>query len=210
MAIALDNSTDGGFAGATSLTYAHTTGSGTNRILFVAILTAGGIDTVTSVTYAGSSMTLVNKILSGAGESYLFFLLAPTTGTNNVVITSSVSITIESGCVSYSGAAQVTPEASNTNTGNAVTTLTTTVTTISDNDWTVLSAAANTDGFAAGAGSTLRKTSNGYAIFDSNGVITPPGSKSMTFTSVLGNDAGVIAAFAPFVVSATGNMFLLF
>lgn len=180
--------TNGGYTGgATSLTYSHTTGSGSNRILIVGFTgdVTGGSDDVSSVTYAGNAMTFINKT-DGVNNrwSYLYYILNPTTGANNVVITFSSSHWIQSGCVEYTGVQDIDANTTNEST-ISVTTLTTSVTTTVDNSWTVLFECGYSGGNdpTAGTGSTRRSgvTSFGaFGLFDSGGAITPAGSYSMT------------------------------
>jgi len=105
MAIAFDATTDGGNTTATSLTYSHTC-TGSNRILFVSVIGAIGSDNVTGATYAGAAMTLVDKQAS-ARSTYLFYLIAPATGANNVVVSAGSSSFIWSAAAPYPWAAIV-------------------------------------------------------------------------------------------------------
>ena len=57
MAIEFDNATTPAFVTATSLTYSHTCGAGSNRILFVGVWGDTTSDAITGVTYGGSAMT---------------------------------------------------------------------------------------------------------------------------------------------------------
>ena len=209
MAIAFDAVTDGGFGtvAGTTKTFAHTC-TGSDRILFVA--TAGGsgfTDDITGVTYNTVAMTLVNKVkIPGDRYIYLWYLIAPATGSNNVVVTTSTSGGfVGASATSYTGAKQSgQPDANTTNTvtGNS---LTGTLTTIADNCWTVLAGEQNGATPTAGTGSTLRTTSQNPELFDSNGAITPAGSTSMTITGSSGNGmALVMASFAP-AVSASAQ-----
>jgi len=181
-AIAFDNASSvNAGTGVTSLTYSLTVGSGTNRLLFVGVRILSL--TTPTVTYAGASMTLVASATFnfGADECYLFALVAPTSGANNVVVTVSTSASISSAASSYTGALQsVTMDNSTTN-NTAGTTATLTLTTVADNCWTVaFSGGGSGTSISAGAGSTLRSnTGQASGILDSNAPITPPGSTSM-------------------------------
>ena len=107
MAIALDVGTSGGNnGGGTSHTYSHTC-TGSNLILFVGVSTNSSSDLITGVTYNSVAMTLVDKQAgTSTNYSYLFYLINPATGANNVVVSASSSTTIYSGAVSYTGAKQ--------------------------------------------------------------------------------------------------------
>ena len=135
MAIAYDNATTS-YHGQSN-TVGFTVGSGSNRILFVGIYTANssGGDVVSGVTYAGSAMTRINTVQNTQSghqcRAYLYYLLNPTSGANNIVVTSSETVGLSA--VSYTGAQQSgVPDASNTGTANYVSSVnvTTTVATL--------------------------------------------------------------------------------
>lgn len=213
MAIAFDSSAIGSVTGSMSLNFSHTC-TGANRLLFVGVQGALA-DDITGVTYAGSAMTLIIKDNVGGTNqfNYLFYLIAPSTGTNNVVVSSSVGINIAADSVSYTGASQSgVPDASVINSGSTVNTLTTSLTTVANNCWTVLSALnGNSLTISAGSGSTLRQHQSLLGIFDSNGAKTPAGSTSMTVTSSSpGQFSGLMASFSPFVAPVINSNFLSF
>lgn len=201
MAIAFDASAKDTVT-ATSLTYAHTC-SGSNRILFVGVSYNNVTDITSSVTYNGVGLTKITEVSDGSvGISQLWYLIAPATGANNIVITLSSSKFIKGYSCSYTGAKQSgVPDASDTEFVSN-TTATTTLTTIADNCWSVLHASVGSS-LSAGAGSTQRESVSNAGIFDSNGALTPAGSKSMTVTqSVSSAMRLVMASFAPFVATA--------
>jgi hypothetical protein len=201
MAIAFDAATDGGNVNpGTSLTFSHTC-TGSNLILFVGFNgdNIGGADDVSSVTYNSVAMTLANKqVGAGTGgdrNTYLYYLIGPATGAHNVVITCSSSHVIQGGAVSYTGVKQSSqPDntAINAETVSSNKTLTTSLTTVNDNCWTVLVENCYDGGPGAGhpgagAGTTRRTadgTNGGWGLFDSNAVVHPAGSTSLTTTRV--------------------------
>lgn len=199
MAIAVD-ATSSGSASATSVTVAHTC-SGSDRILFVGLWVQINSDVVTGVTYNGVAMTQVGKVVNAGTEAlYLYMLVAPASGTNNIVASKTGSELIQLGAASYTGAKQTgQPDASTTNTGSG-TSLTTSVTTVADNSWLILSA-KHTGAASAGTNTTLRidQSGNGQAsIYDSNAAQTPAGSKSLqTTTGASQTYAHVMASFSP-------------
>lgn len=90
MAIALvhsDIATIDNFA-TTSVTKSFTVGSGTNRLLVVAIAWYNGGSDSTTVTYGGSALTVGKKFIAGANDynTELWYMIAPTTGTADVVV----------------------------------------------------------------------------------------------------------------------------
>jgi len=112
--IAYDNASDSTGSGST-LTFSHTV-SGTNRILLVGVAVFDSNEAlrpVTSVTYNGVALTKIDDEDTGAGSSEraeLWYLVAPATGANNVVITTTGSVTqIVGGAVSLTGVNQSSP-----------------------------------------------------------------------------------------------------
>lgn len=205
MAIAYD-ATAGANTGApaTSYTYAHTC-TGSDRILFVGAMIAIGTDTITGVTYNGTATTLIaSQKMSTASGYYakLYYLVAPSTGANNVVISSSSSGFIFGKSASYTGASQTgQPDGSTTGT-TAGTSYTTTLSSTADNCWAVLYDAGDRQPVAS-TGSTQRSAGSNDGIFDSNSAKTPAGSISMTLTRASGGgQAEVMATFKPVATSA--------
>jgi len=194
--VAADNSP--GYS-STTVTWSHTC-TGSNRILFVHVR-GDTSDNVTGVTYAGVSMTLIDKVFVATNRwQYLFYLIAPATGSNSCIATASTSIAFLVESASYTGARQSgQPDSKATNTGSSVTTLTFTTTTVADNCWMILAVGASNGGLTASTGSFLRRigTNTGSAIFDSNSALTPAGSKSMIVNCTSGAINGIIASFSP-------------
>ena len=111
MAVAFDAATDGGEVLGTSLTFAHTC-TGADRALVVGIFVNSTTDHITGVTYAGSAMTRQSTVSTGnVGRIYIYTLLAPASGANNVVV-SSASTTFSAGAVSFTGVGAVSGVAS--------------------------------------------------------------------------------------------------
>lgn len=205
-AIAFDNYTSGLVVGASSLTYAHTV-SGSNRILFVAarIAGGGGLDLVTGITYNGVALTrdsFENCIANCSGQGqYIYHLVAPATGANNVVVSLSASDTIHAGAASYTGASQTgQPDSNNKTTCNATTSCTLNFTTVADNSWTIVYCGNSGVSITGGAHKVGNITGGAADIMaDSNAAITPAGSTSLQ-CSTGGGSAGwtlVGASFSP-------------
>src|SRR3990167_6515020 len=90
MAIAFDASSDRGDDDGSPSTWSHTC-TGDNRILIVGTMCQAG-NTITGVTYAGAAMTQINtQAIGGAtfSNQYLFYKVAPATGANDIVVSSS-------------------------------------------------------------------------------------------------------------------------
>jgi len=209
-AIAYDASSQG-TVDSTSLTFSHTV-TGTDTILFVEAGQWQTGDAITGVTFNGTAMTLVDKQQVGSINTYvyLYYLIAPATGTHDVVISSSGSADIRGAAASYTGAAQsgvpdATSKSSTTSGGDA----TGIVTTIADNSWVVMSSFHQdcSTGCTAGADTTIRKggTGNMGVLSDSNAAVTPAGSRTLIVNGNSGSTGWVAASFAPSVAGGGGE-----
>lgn len=198
MAIALD-STSNGTDTNTSLTISHTC-AGANRLLVVGIL-AGSSDVITGVTYNSVAMTRVDISNNGNSTAYMYYLLGPSTGTNNIVISRSPSGLIIADAASFTGVKQSAPEASTTNTASAVASCANTLTTLTDN--AIHLATYSTDAFNVDS-ATNGTLINSRMAYSNPLLITPAGSHTITGNSSGGSNAWatVGAAFAPFAASA--------
>lgn len=196
MSIAFDAAASSSGSG-TSLTYSHTCASGAT--LIVGVLAQTGV-TVSGVTYNGVSMTSVGaNVADGGGYSVtLWYLGSASSGANNIVITCGTSSAAIFGrSVSYTGCDTSSPlGASNSGTTSGTTNHTFSVTTGTDNSWTVLFGRGQNQFLTASTGSTRRSPTAGNAdtiLFDSNAAITPAGSNSMTYTTPVNDTtAGII------------------
>ena len=117
-AIAFDAASEGntGTAKPSSLTVSHAVGSGgTNTILVVGINIESTLEpmaTVTAVTYAGQDMTFlaaVNGPSDTKVRSEMWYITAPATGTNDIVITFSDTLRAVAGGMSFTGVDQTNP-----------------------------------------------------------------------------------------------------
>lgn len=182
MAIAFDAASGSSVTG-TSLTYSHTC-TGSDRALVVHYVSDGSGDAVTGITYAGAAMTFIGRVQSPSSRwTGMYYLAAPATGANNIVVTNSVSVYTEANAASYTGVKQTgNPEVTATNTGSSVTSLSGTLTTLTDNAWLVMGGHAAAGSQAAGTGTTRRNLVLVGAIFDSNGAKSPTGSYSLQQT----------------------------
>ncbi|WP_353063325.1 IPT/TIG domain-containing protein [Tunturibacter psychrotolerans] len=205
--IAYDNSADGGNNGGstTSLTYSYTVGSGLNRLLIVNLIGDNVADDISAVTYAGVPMTLVGKIQAPSSNNwqYLYYLVNPSSGSNNIVVTAASAHYLISEAASWFNVKQIAqPDASTTNTAAAASTsITTSLTTVASGSL-VVQGLWSYGHLAAGAGATqilVDAAIGGAGIFVSSGSpVSPAGNVSMTTISDGTQSTGVImASFAP-------------
>lgn len=202
--IAIDTHAGAQFSSASSPFTVPMTLSGSNRVLLVHVTIEDPTnpDLVTGATYAGSPMTLINKVganQNGNDETYLFAIVAPPTGTNNVSVTTSASpsfIVVEG--ADYTGVNQAIPTNVATSTAMGQTSFSAGPLTTANNSW-IAGAIANT-----GSNPTIqspnvaRDSTNGARVLvDSNG--TTGGSDTVNATVQFSNSAwlGIIAELAP-------------
>lgn len=216
MAIAFDTkvhlSDSGGSV--TSKTQAFTT-SGSNRYLVVFTEGSTVSDRITGVTYAGVSMVqATNGGVGYKGDSgrYLstFVLANPTTGTNNIVISSSPADIIGASMLSFTGCQQTnTPDSNNTATQVAGLTFTLTTTVVATGCWLTCFGHGNVNADGTGGTSRGETYADGYASEDSNGTVGT-GSQSISFGSLSLVDSGLVISIAPTAgVATTTNTNLL-
>jgi hypothetical protein len=204
--ITYDNSADGGNNGGStaSLTYSYTLGSGPNRLLVVNLIGDTSADDISSVTYAGTAMTLIAKVRAPSNNwQYLYYLLNPSSGFNNVVVNANSPHYLISQAASWYNVNQAAqPDASTTNTAAATSTsITTSLTTVAAGAL-VVQGLWSYGHLAAGAGAAPIVTDaafDGAGIFVSSGSpVSPAGDVSMTTISDGASSTGVIiASFAP-------------
>lgn len=165
--------------------------------MFVLTAVPGG-DIVSGVTYAGVSMNrIATQAPQGNVQTYMYQLANPASGANNIVISTSASTAVTRGCsASYTGVDQTTPiNAFNSQTNSGTTSISDTVTSSVDNCWAVMGVFA--DGQAAGTATTQRVVAAQEGIYDSNGVISPAGMRTLTITCLNDSDSDTIFALAP-------------
>jgi len=149
MAIAFDASSQSGGgsldSSGTTLTWSHTC-TGSNRVLWAAFTyrSAGSAIQVSSATYNGVALTFISRRLvgtAGAGQTCVeqWYLTAPATGANNIVLTLSANINSEASglgggyAVSLTGVDQTTAFDSESTATGSGTAETITITTVATN-----------------------------------------------------------------------------
>ncbi len=213
-AIAYVNSADLGDNGGTSNNRSSAFDATGANLLVVSVVgdLRGGFDDITGVTYAGVTIPPTQSIKNISGASierytYLYYLLAPTTGSNSVVVSCTNNHFLLIGAACYSGVGQTgQPDATAVSVQTVgSSTFTSSITTVANNSWAVLFSENSGTAVSGGTGTTLRAfgvTYNDWGLFDSNGPLTPAGSYGMTST-IAANTADtqqhLILSFSPTV-----------
>ena len=193
--------------GQTSLTWSHTT-AGSDRILIVSaqFYTSDG-DDVSGVTYDGVAMTEIRTdAVASVQHNSLWYLLAPATGANDIVVTFTGSTNfVGGGAVSLTGVNQSSPIDTSGSAEDASVELTTTA----ENTW-IFGVETNqgSDGIGVGEDSVER-------VYDSNAVFEysiqtkgalAAGSNSINmFPANLGTDIASAVAIKPVVAGAPAD-----
>jgi hypothetical protein len=182
----------------TSFTLSHTC-SGSTRVLIVGF-THRNEDDVTGVTYDGVAMTQLVKLNKVDGDEWLYIygLIAPATGANDVVASFSSSQVNYYGAVSYNGCKQdgLPNTTDSLDVGTNETSITTTFTTTKDRCAAVaFSADGGTE--TAGAGATILNYLNGNGMLESSSLVIPTGEYSMTVNFSSATAAIVSVAIEP-------------
>jgi len=92
MAPTLDNTTSLAYDSINSLTMAHTTGTQAKMVMIVGA-SFGFVRGAEACTYAGVAATLLGNCGGADGNSFLWYVLNPATGANNVVVSWNPSAT---------------------------------------------------------------------------------------------------------------------
>lgn len=175
--------------------------SGIDRLLTVGFRGGGGEgDRVNSVAYNGVAFTRVGKVTAPGDASViqLWYLLNPASGLNTFTLTYSSSGFFEGQIASYTGIEQDSQPDNSTTKTQTGQSITTSLTPIKNNCWTILGVSGQGVSEEAGTGSTQR----GENLYDSGGPISPASSYSMTVQADNSSGWGaVMASFSP----ALGN-----
>lgn len=216
-AIAIDatSSSEKNTAG-TTWSVAHTI-SGSNTILWV----GSGTDASGNLTadYNGTAMTLAVEESATAFRTRLLYIVAPTTGTNNINFTRANGAgTIDTMNASYSGAKQTgVPDATATNTTKTASPIASNITTVAANCWIVeMCSLFGTDyggptSQAAGTNTFKRQASANpqlWDLYDTNAAVAAGvNTMNVTYVGTLGATISIsIASFAPVAPAGPANL----
>lgn len=211
MAISFDACTENDGGGATSLSFSHTLGSGSEPIILVATYTRAGNSAdlvVSSITYGGVALTKYLQFESAAafrGVSiwYLRGGTMPAPGARTVAVTGAAGVfLLRATAITLFGVGGA-PEASGTfDTTVGGTSSTVTFSTLTANAWIVDQAGLSATGAPTAAGGQTSRANN-FASFCSDSMstkaTTTAGSYSMTWNASVGtfSDGAHLAVSVP-------------
>lgn len=204
MAVAFDKSTaSNNNPNVSSVTFAHIV-SGSNRALVVFI---GAYDPITptdrvvsSITYGGVSLTLLRATPDGGGGGLeTWYLNAPATGTNNVVVTmGGITDDVSAHAASFTGVKQSgQPEAATYSLLVGTATATVTVGVLTTGSYIVGAAGANSPNWIPDASQTEMQFSASRYFVDSYKGPLSSGNQAHTYTGNSGTVAIHGIALAP-------------
>ena len=193
--IAVDSTSNanGGTTNVSSLTWAHTVGAASNRILIVAVALRNSSVTVTSVKYGAASLTFVGAVAdSGAHVRVeMWKLVGPASGTANIVVTLSAAKRIVGGAISFSGVNPNTPNGTFSSASSTGSTTPSVVVSSTAGELVVDAVAPEGDAgsLTVGGGQTQRwNTLTGTGSSEVRGAAsTEPGAASVTMSWTLGS-----------------------
>src|ERR1700693_4806706 len=205
-AITFDATSSGLATSATTLTVAHTISTNADSVLWVYVINSLSGNLVTGITYNSVAMVYVSAVQNSGGRwNCLYKLIAPTTGTNNIVVTLSSADRIEMYAASYYNVRQSPlPENWALNNPASTTSITPIITTFSNQCWLITGFNPSAGGGSAGTGAFSRiVASGGYGIYDTNAAF-PKGNPSMTINCNSGPASAITAVMEPSPVLTDG------
>jgi hypothetical protein len=214
MAIAFDAANSASGSSISSLTYALTVGAaGANRFLFVGVSNdSGTLATVSTVTYAAAGLTQKwSFTFSSAGLNYRnsgYFMVAPATGGNNVVVTlSDADAELSSGAMAFTGVDQTTPLATQATATGTASPATVDVSSATD-DVVVDNVCTGFSSMVVGANQTSRweQESIGRGTAGSGSTEAGAGTVTMSWTLTAGFDNGWTIGAVPIKMSGAAGI----
>ncbi len=210
--ITYDNSSSSSVLSASSLTFALNVGSGSNRLLVVGVgVNNSSADAPTGVTYNNVAMIKLDDNTGANTDGSLWYLLNPSSGANNVVITMAGSrAEIIGVAASYTGVKQTGPPDAHTGGGQFANSPSShTLTTVASNVMAIsfMTCQSTTD-IVPQSGQTERQdksaTVNRAEIADL--VVASPGVTTLGYTYGYAREE---YAFASFAQATTGTNYVL-
>lgn len=212
---------DGGGSAAASFTYSHTCTGSNLTLVSQGYFNAAGAPSVTSVTYNSVALTNGQTFAAGNQNTFIYYLAAPSTGSNSILLTPSKSCLGSFGSTSYTGTS-ATPAgagAQNSSPVGGSTTPNTPITTTAANSWVVdlVELDGTVAAFSAtttGSGQTSRFDSSAFgptnqSIAGSSMTTTSAGSYTPAWSVLLNTDWQTVAFEIKALATATNSGFFM-
>lgn len=108
-AVVLGSTTPGTISNSNTATISHTTASGSDRLMIVSVSAQQPGQTVSSIKYNNINLTKLGSIFGSQSRVEVWYLVAPSVGTFNVVVSLSGNDNAVVGIQNYTGVNQGTP-----------------------------------------------------------------------------------------------------
>ena len=201
--IEFDNATEFNTASANPWTFAHVVGENANFLVVGECHIVS--PTISGITYAGVAMTQIDVKIQGNAYASFFYLVYPTPGNNNVVITLTGAQEGSAGAVSYRHVNAVNPIGTPVTAGNSSTSISAVVTSAEGELVVDTLGGRTTSGrtFTVGALQTERynRTPTGRGSAGSS----EPGASSVTMSWTQSNSDNNALIAVPLKPALTGN-----
>lgn len=201
-------------SGSTSISETYVSGSGSNRLIFIA--TAAQFGNPSTVTYNSVGGTVDKTAYDPGGSAgttnfvSVGSLVAPATGSNTAAATRSASSSDSYylACADYTGVKQSgQPDATASGTASSSTSLSYNITTVAANCWVMTVGWGTAGSLASGTRCTFFVNDGSRGVADTNASVGAAGTYSINFTAGSGRLFGASASYSP-SVSANGNFFM--
>lgn len=166
--------------------------------------TSGGALQVSTVTYNGVALTNLRRDTNSSFSDFaseLWYVLAPSTGANTVVVTYNRALATpaaegaRAAALSLTGVRQVSPEVHNGGSASSASSIATSITSVADNAWQVDVVNQYQTNAITVAGGQTEKVNLGYTSSSTTrhigmsikGPLTPPASTTFTWNGSAGN-----------------------
>lgn len=204
---------------ATVLTFAHTPGTGANRLLLVAVnlgsrTASDSTDsrTVSSVTYGGTPLTQQGTVFLSPLRTSIYSLPNPGAGPSNIVVTASTASSISAGATTFNGVNQAaalgtfgSTSGSTGTSGSLAVASTNGALVFSCANWDVGSVSQAVTG-ASGQSALWAIPGNTTTRYIGVGAGTKPGAASVTNTYTASDNQQWVIAAVPILPAAGGGL----
>lgn len=191
--------------GSSTQTRSLTVASGDDRVLIVWALTNSGSNPITGITYNGAALTKLGSVSREAFDTEMWYLVAPDTGTHDLVLTATGTPAFVSTATVLQGVDQTTPFPNTAKTDSSTGSTISDSVQVDDSDSWIFAGTRTGGKYPNATGTNYDRreynTSNGVHIGDTNGQV---GSTGSTTVSVGLNTSDTWAVFLAEIKAASG------